>query len=126
MYKKLFKAYKRIYCFFRDMRLEWKLTCAYFIIIALPIVGTGLFINYTTTQSFINQSQLLMKQSLIQKEIINYKIDSIERTPFILLKTPKSLDILISLLKIIIEVMKIIILLFAPYLKAILCKPIYL
>lgn len=90
MYKKLFKAYKRIYCFFRDMRLEWKLTCAYFIIIALPIVGTGLFINYTTTQSFINQSQLLMKQSLIQKrEIINYKIDSIERTSIYITQNPQ-------------------------------------
>lgn len=90
MYKKLFKAYKRIYCFFHDMRLEWKLTCAYFIIIALPIVGTGLFINYTTTQSFINQSQLLMKQSLIQKrEIINYKIDSIERTSIYITQNPQ-------------------------------------
>ena len=90
MYKKLFKAYKRIYCFFRDMRLEWKLTCAYFIIIALPIVGTGLFINYTTTQSFINQSQLLIKQSLIQKrEIINYKIDSIERTSIYITQNPQ-------------------------------------
>lgn len=72
------------------MRLEWKLTCAYFIIIALPIVGTGLFINYTTTQSFINQSQLLMKQSLIQKrEIINYKIDSIERTSIYITQNPQ-------------------------------------
>ena len=97
------------------MGLEWKLTWAYFIIIALPIVATGLFINYTTTQSFVNQSQLLMKQSLIQKrEIINYKIDSIERTSISITQNPQMIRYLDILLKIIIEDMKITILLLPP------------
>lgn len=78
--------YKKIH----NMRIAWKITCAYFIILALPIIGTGIFINYTTTKSFIYQSELLARQSLLQKrEIINQKIESIEKTSISIAQNPQ-------------------------------------
>jgi len=84
-------VFKRI----SNMRIAWKFTCAYFIILALPIIGTGIFINYTTTKSFIHQSELLAKQSLLQKrEVINQKIESIEKTSISIAQNPQILNYL--------------------------------
>lgn len=84
--------YKKILCFFRDMRIAWKFTLAYFIIIALPIIVIGIYISDSTTKSIIHQSGLLTKQSLLQKrEIINQKIDSIERTSISIAYNPQIL-----------------------------------
>lgn len=87
----LTRVFKKI----SDMRIAWKFTCAYFIILALPIIGTGIFINHTTTKSFIHQSELLARQSLLQKrEIINQKIQSIERTSISIAQNPQILNFL--------------------------------
>lgn len=84
--------YKRILSFFRNMHVAWKFTLAYFIIIALPVIGTGIYINHSTTKSIIHQSGLLSKQSLIQKrEIINQKIESIEKTSISVAYNPQIL-----------------------------------
>jgi len=72
---------KNILRFFRDMQISWKLTLAYFLVIALPTVITGIYISNSITQSIIQQSELLVKQGLLQKrEIITQKIETIERT----------------------------------------------
>ena len=73
--------FRRILSFYSNMRIAWKFTWTYFIILALPIVGTGFFINHTTTKSFKHQSELLARQGLLQKrEVINQKIENIEKT----------------------------------------------
>jgi len=78
---KLTVAYRKILFFFRDMNVAWKFTLAYFIILALPIIITGVYISESTSQSIVHQSGLLAKQSLLQKrEVINQKIESINRT----------------------------------------------
>ena len=78
---KLTAIYQKILCFFRDMHVAWKFTLAYSIILALPIIITGIYISDSTTKSIIHQSGLLSKQSLFQKrEVINQKIESINRT----------------------------------------------
>jgi len=83
--------YKKI----SNMRIAWKFTCAYFIILALPIIGTGILIHVTTTKSFIHQSELLARQSLLQKrEIINQKIESIEKTSISIAQNPQILNFL--------------------------------
>lgn len=92
---KLIETYKRILCLFRDMRVAWKFTLAYFIIIALPIVITGIYISKSTTDSIIHQSGLLAKQSLLQKrEVINLKIESIKRTSSSIVYNPQILEYL--------------------------------
>jgi len=74
---------------YNNMRIAWKFTWAYFIIIALPIIGTGIFINYTTIRSFKYQAELLARQSLFQKrEVINQKIESIEKTAISISQNP--------------------------------------
>lgn len=78
---------------YNNMRIAWKFTWAYFIIIALPIIGTGIFINYTTMRSFRHQAELLARQSLLQKrEIINQKIESIEKTAISISHNPLILN----------------------------------
>ena len=78
---KMMEFYKRILCFIHNMHVAWKFTLAYFIIIALPIIVTGIYIIDSTTQTIIHQSGLLAKQNLLQKrESINLKIESIRRT----------------------------------------------
>lgn len=78
---KLTAFYRKILCFFRDMHVAWKFTLAYFIILALPIIITGVYISESTSKSIVHQSGLLTKQSLLQKrEVINQKIESINRT----------------------------------------------
>lgn len=77
------------------MRISWKFTLAYFIIIALPIIITGIYINISTMKSVNNQSKLLAKQYLIQiREFINQKIDSIERTSISIAYNPQILTYL--------------------------------
>lgn len=86
---------KKILSYFRDMRIAWKFTWAYFIILALPVIGTGIFINYTTTKSFIHQSELLAKQGLLQKsELIKQKIEGIEKTTISITQNPQILKYL--------------------------------
>ncbi len=87
--------FKRVLSFFRNMRIAWKITWAYFIILALPIIGTGMFINHITTKSFIHQSELLARQSLLQKrELINQKMKDIERTSISIAQNPQILKYL--------------------------------
>ena len=63
------------------MRVAGKLTLAYSIIIALPIIAMGIYISAGTTQSMIHQAELLTKQGLLQeREIVNQKIESMNRT----------------------------------------------
>ncbi len=63
------------------MRVAGKLTLAYFIIIALPIIATGIYIITGMNQSIIHQAELLTKQSILQeREIVNQKIESMKRT----------------------------------------------
>lgn len=89
------KVYKKIFCNFRNMHVAWKFTLAYFIIIALPIILTGIYINESTTKTIIHQSGLLAKQSLLQKrEIINQKIESINRTSISIAYNPQILNYL--------------------------------
>ena len=84
--------YRRLCYFIKNMHVVWKFTLAYFIIIALPVIGTGLYINDSTNQNVIHQSELLAKQSLMQKrEIINQKIESIERTSLSIAYNPQIL-----------------------------------
>ena len=74
------------------MHVVWKFTLAYFIIIALPVIGTGLYINDSTNKAVIHQAGLLAKQNLMQKrEIINQKIESIERTSISIAYNPQIL-----------------------------------
>jgi len=74
------------------MHVVWKFTLAYFIIIALPVIGTGLYINDSTNKAVIHQAGLLAKQNLLQKrEIINQKIESIERTSISIAYNPQIL-----------------------------------
>jgi len=81
--------YRKILSMYNNMRIAWKFTWAYFIIIALPIIGTGIFINYTTIRSFKYQAELLARQSLFQKrEVINQKIESIEKTAISISQNP--------------------------------------
>ena len=78
---RLTAVYQKILFFFRDMHVAWKFTLAYSFILALPIIITGIYISKSTTQTIIHQSGLLSKQSLFQKrEVINQKIESINRT----------------------------------------------
>ncbi len=84
--------YKRLLNFFKNMHVVWKFTLAYFIIIALPVIGTGLYINDSTNKAVTHQAGLLAKQSLMQKrEIINQKIESIERTSISIAYNPQIL-----------------------------------
>ena len=81
--------------FFRNMRIAWKITLAYFIILALPIIGTGMLINHITNKSFIHQSELLARQNLLQKrELINQKMKEIERTSISITQNPQILKYL--------------------------------
>lgn len=87
---KLTILYRKLLGSFRDMHVAWKFTLAYFIIIALPIIVTGIYISDSTTQSIIHQSGLLVRQSLLQKrEIINQKIESINRTSISIAYNPQ-------------------------------------
>ena len=87
--------YKRVLSYFCNMRIAWKFTWAYFMILALPIIGTGIFINYSTTKSFIDQSEILAKQSLLQKrELIQQKIESVEKTAVSITQNPQILKYL--------------------------------
>lgn len=89
---KLAGIYKKILGFFCDMRMAWKFTVTYFIIIALPIILTGIYISSSTTKSIVHQSEFLTKQSLLQKkEIINQKIESMERTSISIAYNPQIL-----------------------------------
>lgn len=91
----MIEMYKKILRFFTDMHIAWKLTIAYFIIIALPTIFTGIYIINSITQSIIHQSELLVKQGLLQKrEIINQKIETIERTSISIAHNPKILKYL--------------------------------
>ncbi len=86
------KIIKRLRHFFNNMHVVWKFTLAYFIIIALPVIGTGLYINDSTNKAVIHQAGLLAKQNLMQKrEIINQKIESIERTSISIAYNPQIL-----------------------------------
>lgn len=86
------KILKRLCHFFNNMHVVWKFTLAYFIIIALPVIGTGLYINDSTNKAVIHQAGLLAKQNLMQKrEIINQKIESIERTSISIAYNPQIL-----------------------------------
>ncbi len=86
------KIVKRLRHFFNNMHVVWKFTLAYFIIIALPVIGTGLYINDSTNKAVIHQAGLLAKQNLMQKrEIINQKIESIERTSISIAYNPQIL-----------------------------------
>lgn len=89
IFNRIRNLYRRIFSFFNNMHIAWKFTCAYFIILALPIIGTGVFINYSTTKSFIYKAELLARQSLLQKrEVINQKIESIEKTAISITQNP--------------------------------------
>lgn len=86
------KILKRLCHFFNNMHVVWKFTLAYFIIIALPVIGTGIYINDSTNKAVIHQAGLLAKQNLMQKrEIINQKIESIERTSISIAYNPQIL-----------------------------------
>ena len=86
---------KRILSYFRDMRIAWKFTWAYFIILALPIIGTGFYIHHTTMTSFIHQAELLARQGLLQKrEIISQKLKSVEKTTISITQNPQVLKYL--------------------------------
>lgn len=86
------KILRRLRHFFNNMHVVWKFTFAYFIIIALPVIGTGLYINDSTNKAVIHQAGLLAKQNLMQKrEIINQKIESIERTSISIAYNPQIL-----------------------------------
>jgi len=92
---KIIALLRKMLNFYSNMRIAWKFTCAYFIILALPIIGTGIFINYSTIKSFTHQSELLAKQSLLQKrEVINQKIESIEKTSISISQNPQILKYL--------------------------------
>lgn len=81
--------------YFSTMRIAWKFTWAYFIILALPIIVTGIFINYSTTKSFIHQSKILAMQSLLQeRELIHQKLESIEKTAISITQNPQILKYL--------------------------------
>jgi len=87
------QIFKKIRSGLYDMTVAWKFTLAYFIIIALPIILIGIYISESTTQTVIHQSGLLMKQSLLQKrEIINQKIESINRTSISIAYNPQILE----------------------------------
>jgi two-component system sensor histidine kinase YesM len=89
------QIFKKIRSGLYDMTVAWKFTLAYFIIIALPIILIGIYISESTTQTVIHQSGLLMKQSLLQKrEIINQKIESINRTSISIAYNPQILEYL--------------------------------
>lgn len=86
---------RRILVFFRDMRIAWKYTLAYFIILALPVILTGFYISRTTTDSITHQAGLVAKQSLLQKrEAINRKIGDVERTSIAIAQHPQILNFL--------------------------------
>ncbi len=86
------KILRRLRHFFNNMHVVWKFTLAYFIIIALPVIGTGLYINDSSNKAVIHQAGLLAKQNLMQKrEIINQKIESIERTSIAIAYNPQIL-----------------------------------
>lgn len=86
---------EKIRRYFGNMGIAWKFTIAYFVILALPVILTGFYISYMTTVSINQQAELLVKQSLIQKrELINQKIQSIERTSIAITQNPKILEYL--------------------------------
>ncbi len=81
--------------FFRDMRIAWKYTLAYFVILALPVILTGFYISRTTTDTIIRQAGLVARQSLLQKrEAISRKIGDMERTSIAITQNPQILGFL--------------------------------
>lgn len=85
----------RVLRIFRDMRIAWKYTLAYFIILALPVILTGFYISRTTTDSITYQAGLVARQGLLQKrEAINRKIGDMERTSIAITQHPQILNFL--------------------------------
>lgn len=72
-----------------DLKIAWKFTLAFFIILALPIIITGIYLSRTTSQSINQQAELLVEQSLIQmREMVHQKTQSIERTSIAITQNP--------------------------------------
>ena len=85
----------RVIVFFRDMRIAWKFTLAYFVILALPMILTGIYISRATTDAIIHQAGLLARQSLLQdRERMNRKIGDVERTALAITQQPQVLGFL--------------------------------
>jgi len=89
------KKYYEIRKFFGNLGISWKFTIAYLLIFALPVIFIGIYINFMSTKSTVEQAELLVKQSLIQnRELINQKIQSIEKTSVSITQNPKILEYL--------------------------------
>lgn len=95
MCKRIKRLARRMLVFFRDMRIAWKFTLAYFVILALPMILIGIYISRTTTEAIIHQAGLLARQSLLQeREQINRKIGDVERTALAITQHPQVLGFL--------------------------------
>lgn len=95
MCKRIKGHVRQLLVFFRDMRLAWKFTLAYFVILALPMILIGIYISRTTTDTIIHQAGLLSRQSLLQeREQMNRKIGDVERTALAIAQHPQVLGFL--------------------------------
>lgn len=85
----------RVVVFFRDMRIAWKFTLAYFVILALPMILTGIYVSRATTDSIVHQAGLIAQQGLLQqREQMNRRIGDIERTALAIAQHPQVLAFL--------------------------------
>ncbi len=57
---------KKYIVFFRNLSVKWKFVLAYFAILTVPVILTGVYLYYSNSNSVIEQSRLVMEQNLLQ------------------------------------------------------------
>lgn len=57
---------KRVIDRFRNLSVSWKFVLAYFAILIVPVVMTGIYLYYQNSNSAIKQARLVIEQNLLQ------------------------------------------------------------
>jgi two-component system, sensor histidine kinase YesM len=71
---------KKLLHFLKNMSVSWKFVLAYFAVLIVPIILSGIYLYNSTSDTAISQAKLVMEQNLLQtKASILQKVNVIEK-----------------------------------------------